>query len=1021
MSGPVLDFDPGAVRRRPTGQPVDTRDAPGVLDTIVAGFNVARADTTGVVEADQVDAYKPIIEALIELEPGATFTRYVNPSTGTVSPQSVWRDVERYRRQGRFQELPATLDAFEKQWRAKRKAEIEEAEQTAARGNGVASFVGGVAGAMTDPVNLYTLPVGGAGKTVAMRVLTEGLVNAGIEAALLPQAQRNREALGRPDLTAGEAALNVVLAGVGGAAIRGGIEVAPAAGRAINERVIQPVRNALDPNAEAKAYASAFEQLVPAHLRTPEQDAALFVLRRAGEVEDVNPYVRTHEGIDAHTARMEAALRALEEGRIAAPAELTGAASPIPAASPVARPVSGGPVDFGSVKAAIAGPESGGNDFATNRMGSSAAGRYQFIEGTFMGLYARVFRVSAAEAERAWNSNRKFDVDVQEALMDRLLADNAAALERAGIAADPGNLYLAHFAGAGKAIELLRAPREARVADFFSARAIRQNPTYLGGGKTVGEAIDIIRGKVGDPGQRSPAPIDPALLEPELRNPDLDAERPATPLIDEKAADAALPEPVQSLIDPLRDIVTGTRLSLNRTGELAAELGTDEATLREALTALVERGDITQNSATGKFMRKAAAPVTAANQKRPRTLIEFLAERGGLNDYGGDLQGLGIRRGDRRMGKKIIRNVLSEEGNVKAGDGDYGLDTAFQDAREAGYFPELDGRTEETYADLVDGPSLLLAAINEELSGLPRYRMDDWDRLPEFKLTGSTEGIYGGRITAAVDEDMADPIAELIAGFRQAWEEFGNDARGLDGFDEEFLRRAAEFYDRGDAFLPEHALAMVATEDYERALAAAIREGLADEYSTYDPWNPQWDAEFDARFEAARARDRADGNPLAGSAGNGLDEAFGRAGGEQPQGGQQPLRQSPAELDAAAAARPRSDHTDLPPDPDPRFDEPDGPGIVAAAESAWHDIRVAGEADPNVTARQAQETQLGAEAPMRATAEQDGTMGLGLFDAVDQRSLFDLGDGRGERTIADIRAELDADKAAIETMRSCMT
>lgn len=1020
MSGPVLDFDPRAALPRANPQPVDTRDAPGLIDTIVAGFDVARADTTGVVEADQVDAYKPIIDALVELQPGSTFARYVSPSTGTVNPQAVWRDVERYRRQGRFRELPQTLDEFEKQWRAKRKAEIEKAEDVASRGNGVAAFVGGMAGAMTDPVNLYTLPLGGFGKTAATRILTEGLVNAGVEAAMLPQIQSNREALGRPDLTAGQAAMNVVMAGVGGAAIRGGVEIAPAAGRAINDSVIQPALRMIDPDWDDKQIAKAFADMVPANLRTPQQEAALFVARRAAEVEDASPYVRTHEGIDAHVAKMEAALRALEEGRIAAPAELVEAASPVPPVSAVTRPVPGSGYDPTAVKAAIAGPESGGNDRATNRMGSSAAGRYQFIEDTFKGLYARVFRVTAAEAERAWNSDRKFDVGVQEALMDRLLADNAAALQRAGLAADPGNLYLAHFAGVGKAIELLRAPREARVADFFSAKAIRQNPSYLGGGKTVGEAIDTIRGKVGDPGQRSPAPIDTRLLEPELRDPALDAERPVTALIDEKAADAALPEPVQMLIDPLREVVTGTRLSLNRTGELAAELGTDEATLRQALQSLAERGDITQNSATGQFMRKAAAPVTAANQRRPRTLLEFLAERGGLNDWGGDLEARGIRPGTRKVGRKVIRNVRREDKTVIPGEGEWGLDRAFQAAREEGYFPEFAGRAEDTYDEALDGPALLLTAIDEELAGSPRYRMDDWARLPEFKLTGSTEAIFGGRIGSLNDEEMPNAIEELIAGFRQAWEDFGNDAAGLADFDDEFLRRAAEFYDRGDAFLPEHALAMVATEDYERALAAAIREGLADDYTTYDPRNPEWDAEFDARFAAARARDRADGNPLAGSAGDGLDEAFGRAGGEQPQGGR-PDRASPAELDAAAAAKPRSDHTDLPPDPDPKFEEPDGPGIVAAAESAWHDIRQATEADPNLTARQAQEAQLGAEAPMRARAEQDGTMGLGLFDAVDQKSLFDLGDGRGERTVADIRAELDADKAAIATMRSCLT
>jgi hypothetical protein len=75
--------------------------------------------------------------------------------------------------------------------------------------------------------------------------------------------------------------------------------------------------------------------------------------------------------------------------------------------------------------------------------------------------------------------------------------------------------------------------------------------------------------------------------------------------------------------------------------------------------------------------------------------------------------------------------------------------------------------------------------------------------------------------------------------------------------------------------------------------------------------------------------------------------------------------------------------------------------------------------DPNIAALDRQRAQLGAEAPMRAKAEQDGTMGSPLFDAADQPK-FDLGDGKGERTIAEIEAELDADQAAIDAIKGCL-
>lgn len=1022
MSGPVLDFDPGAVRRAPTGQPVDTRDAPGVLETIGAAFTAARADTTGAIEAYQVDAYKPIIEALIELQPGATFTAYVNPARGTVSPEDVWRDVERFRKQGRFKELPGTLEEFEQQWRKAKRQEIEGAEQTAARGNGVAAFIGGVGGAMTDPVNLYTLPVGGVGKGPAQRILTEGLANMGIEAVMLPGVQRNREQLGRADLTAEEAGLNIAFAGVGAAGFRGAIELAPGAARFANDKLVQPLRRALDPDAADKDIAKAFAELVPANLRTPEQDAALFVINRAEEIRAANPYVDTLDALDAHVGKMQTAMDAIEEGRIAGPVEIEGAGISAAPVRPVAS--SAGGVDLARVKAAIAGPESGGDAFAVNRAGSSASGLYQFIESTFVSTYRRVYGASEAAAQRAWNSNRKFDRKVQEDLMDRLTLDNAAALERAGVPVDDGNLYLAHFAGAPKAIELLRAPQDAPVAQFFTKRAVAQNQSYLGGGKTVAEAIAVIRGKVGDPAQRSPTPLAPD--NPPLRDPALDAERPVSALVPESRIDSGLAPEIEAVVPGLIAVVNTPGRSLNQLGPLAADLGTDEATLKQALQALVDQGAITQNVKTGTFMRKAAAPETIANQKRPRTLIEFLAERGGLNDYGGELQSLGIRRGDRRMGAKIIRNVRREDGTVVAGDGVYGLDTAFQDALEAGYFPEFEGMAIGGYGDLLDMPALLINAISQELSGAPRYRMDDWGRLKEFKLQGATEAEFGGLRTGENPElDGMEPPS-IDDQFMADWQAYGYDDADLP--EGPVLERAKMLWTGGFGMEPMHAVAQAAKDEYDQLIALAVHEQLAQEYAYYDPWNPQWDAEFERRFAAARARGQADGANGRGQpddTGNpGAREGAGRdAASNRPDTDAQGL--TPREIDDAAAARPRSDHSDLPSDPDPKFADVNSPGIVAAADSAWHDIRQVTEADPAIAERQRAEAQLRADAPLRGENRtgqaQDGEMGLGLFDAVDQKSLFDVGDGRGERTIAEIRAELDADKAAIETMRSCLT
>jgi hypothetical protein len=993
MSRPVLDFDPGAVQRVPSGEPVDTRDAPGVLDQAAAAVRV-QVDT---VDDHQLlrraEAYRPLIDALVE--------RGVNPRDLQARPSLFGIDlgngppdfdkIWRLAKQAGLQGLPEQQEQFDRNAYT-RQGERARDQETLARGGGivgtVAQFTGGVIGSFADPVNAYSalIPVG-ATSSIWRNMLLDGAVNAGVELYQVKDRPQDYANLGE-EYTLEQGIADVGFAFAGGAAIRGGIDVAPVAGRALNDNVIQPVRRMIDPNLPDKELARAFAEMVPQHLRTPEQDAALFIINRSEEIRAANPFVDTYDALDAHAGKLQTALDALEAGRVPGQVEIEAAGvSPVPAA-PVRAGNGGGGFDREGVKAAIRGPESAGDDFAVNRAGSSAAGRYQFIESTFVRLYQREYGVSEAAAQRAWAGNR-FDVNVQERLMDRLLDDNAAALARAGLPADAGNLYLAHFAGAGKAVELLRAPRDAPVSAFFSAQAIRQNPTYLGGGKTVGEAIETIRGKMGDPAERSPVPLAPD--NPPLRDPALDAERPVSALVPPSRVPSGLPPELEPVALPLVDIVNTPGRSLNQFAALAEELGTDEVTIKAALQALVERGVLTQNSKTGTFMRKAAAPETIANTKRPRTLLEFLAERGGINDTGGDLRALGIRNSDRRMGRKIIRNARQDGGGVVSGEGVYGLDTAFRDAREAGYFPEFEGMAENGYDELLDEAGLLLAAIDQELAGAPRYRMDDWGRLAEYKLEGATEGEFGGLVRAA--DEAADDAPSINDQFRLDWADYGHAIEELP--EGPLLDRAALLWANGRGLEPMHAVAQAAQDEYDELIALAVHAELAQEYTYYDPWNPQWDAEFDARFEAARARGRADGADGAGQPDDAGGAPAGQGDGASPADGRAELDSqglNARERDEAIAARPRSDHTDLPPDPDPRFAEADSPAIVASAESAWHDIRQLTEADPNIAARQRQEAQLGAEAPLRAAAEQDGVMGTPLFDAIDQQK-FDLATG----------------------------
>lgn len=437
--------------------------------------------------------------------------------------------------------LPGVSDSLE-QFLSPRLA--KERERRASAGNiaagaeGVlgtaASFAGGVTKAMEDPVNIATLPFGGGGRTVALRVLSEAALNAGIEVLQMPSVRENRAELGE-ELTAAEAAQNVIFAALGGAVFQGAGELAVAGGRKLVDR-LTPIETKVARALEAAdpATVNPFEVLttvlakedpellgqVIARSRgegaglTPDEAAAVSVLQRAAEIDAANPFAPIGDGRaqfeDGLTNAIDQVLHGVVRTevdpkaiRIPGDEVPRGAAQPL---APVRGPVTGGGAfDREAVKARIRGPESDGDDGATNRLGSSASGRYQFIEGTFKGYYRKVYGASDAEAARAWNSKRRFDPDVQEALMDRLLDDNAAALQRGGFTPDAGNLYLAHFAGAGTAVKLLRAPPDAPVSRYFSREAILQNPTYLGGGKSVSETIAIVRGKVGGRAASVPA------------------------------------------------------------------------------------------------------------------------------------------------------------------------------------------------------------------------------------------------------------------------------------------------------------------------------------------------------------------------------------------------------------------------------------------------------------------------------------------------------------------------------------
>lgn len=302
-----LDFIPETAAR-PTAPRADTRDAPGIWAQVTAQANVQADTAEDVQQLRRARAYAPLIDALADLgvERDSLYHRQpgflgIGPSMrGAYDYERIWREAQRYGIKG----LPASQKDFDTQ-AYRRNGGRDRDQDTLARGQGAASvaaqFVGGMAGSFADPINVYTLPLGGGGKTIAMRILSEGLVNAGVEAL---QAADNRQAHARLGEEYGlrDAAMDVAMAGAGAAVIRGGMEGGAVGARKLAELVPQDLR-----------LARAFGKAVPDDLRTPEQAAALHVLNRAEEVETSSPFVRTYEGIDAHAATLAKILDDLDQ------------------------------------------------------------------------------------------------------------------------------------------------------------------------------------------------------------------------------------------------------------------------------------------------------------------------------------------------------------------------------------------------------------------------------------------------------------------------------------------------------------------------------------------------------------------------------------------------------------------------------------------------------------------------------------------------------------------------------------
>lgn len=978
---------------------------PDLLDTIASSFIAARADTTGVVEQQQTEAYMEIAKEIERLG-GPKAQGFVNPSTGTVTPQNVWQAMEQYREQGHFSGLPATLNEFEEQWRAAERKRIEFAEQEAARGNIVAGFVGGMAGAMTDPVNLYTLPVGGAGKTIAQRLVSEAVANMAVEAALQPVAQRNREELGRRDLTLGEAALNVAFAGAGAAVLRGGLELAPrmkSASQNVQERAWATILDrtpglrervgakidwdALDPH-----LAEIAEATIPRARMTDAESGAINAVKRDASFDASNPFVPDGAGVASHNALLSDTMRGILRDSPVYVSDLRGSAAVrLRSGSGVASGVTGNAMQ--TVKARIGIVESGGNASARNPR-SSAMGLYQFTDGTWLAYYKN--RFGSDGLSDAQIVALKSDTQLQNTLMDDLLGDNAQALRDAGFAADPGNLYLAHFAGRQRAAALLRADPATPVETVLGAKAVKANPFLKG--MTAGETVQWAHRKIGSVAPRAPdrsrvdnldreiGEVEAAIermsaearsritgvgeavddIEPEAfpafdqtpvaRRADgdqiaADARPRATPQSD--AESLGLTSEARAIIPELQRIAEVERsVSLNRSAELSSRLGVDERNLAAALQQMAIDGLVVR-SAKGTYSRVPRV------KDGPEDIFAFIAGRGGLADKEGhDLstvfevpRTVRWQRAPDANGQGGIRlaepytttrpALIPGKGPLVRREAGLSVDAMGEALWEAGYFGSPSAVARPTTSEVIE----LLQ--NAWASGRKIYSVDDQALVADFETS---------RASSVPRSD--NPFrSEFQSEEHFDWEfrrfdHVADQRFGLELDDEAFAAAWREYEAAGDGDVAGAVLRMVQREIEDvQALEIADR-GLDDAADILE----EWEAAF-----LADSRDRGAQGARAGS-----EPTNARADGEV---GPASAREQPGPIE---------------PERWQAWDEPDSPAVKATSDSLEHDLRLTGD----------------------GLAEDD--IGFRISEEGDAQSA------------ADLLSEFDEDAAFLKTVRDCL-
>lgn len=556
---------------------------PDRIDTLGASARVAFDELPQTQRQRLIEAYGPVVKALRERN-GKGYFAYqnpwslVNPWADDYATDDIWRDIETARKADpkAFAEL-GDRKTFEERALARDGNRARDQRTLARSEHGVTAFAGGVATNLLDPVNIATIPISGGASSVARAILTEAVINAGVEVAQQPALAGRLKRMGE-ELTLAEAGTNVLAAAAFGGIVGGAgkyigdrwakfrelkMDEQEAAWAAIldaDDELAAQLGREVDWDALDDHLPELTEALIGRDSLSEEELAAAAILRRERHVDALNP-ARMAGGDRAYGDGLAAAMARILDANPAPPRNAVPGARTTPASLGRSTAISSGTVagDARSVvKARIAQVESGGSNSARNPR-SSATGKYQFIGSTWLSLYKS--RYGSGGLSDAAILAKRSNPHIQDVLMNDLMAANERALARGGVEINAGNLYLAHFAGSDGALRLHRADPSASARSVLGDAVVRAN-RFLEG-MSAGDVIAWANRKMGGRGDAMPSragraeDFDSELAEIDRQLAELDEEfSPVEPArADELIGDVeetSLPEMPDAGIEPAR-------------------------------------------------------------------------------------------------------------------------------------------------------------------------------------------------------------------------------------------------------------------------------------------------------------------------------------------------------------------------------------------------------------------------------------------------------------------------------------